>query len=835
MLSLVPVLTSLVQPGRVQPWLRPQLIRRLALIPLRPRGVRNTIEFILSVHPSTAQPDDAKDTAKSQGANVSLEALTSASRLVSSPPSGMSADSWFSGISPQLFALLDGEGGLEMVKAAAFIIGYGVLGRREYGAPGTAGWKAFAEPLICSINPSLRTQSERSSSVDQEGVVKLTASNVLVSAEQLAGSLRRLASFLSSHPNPSLSKRLLGNILLPLWCLFSWPATGTQFEDWRAPAGYLLQIYLQLSDNTKLFTIMNHITINGSQTPGRTQWQYKADGEGIRIESLTLNTMISSPSGVSDIELIASKVESFIALLQQIKDGESVSAIFIELCKKWLSSATLSPRPTIITVNTTSNDDGEDTTETRLIEGMIIQKLMDSSPDKLIEDSAQVLELTNGVLLSALQQPKLDEDTVGIALSLLNLCFTSPNFNQSNHVSTLPSLQGSLRRLAMSQNEIAATARNLSYLLEFQQTHPDDEVKPILADPNEEDRRQHKLAMSYLMSSESPPPVRAQGLDLITSLITKNSPILDVPSTLILLTSLLQDEEEYIYLRSIKTLTLLSSKHPKAVSNSLTDQYIDPNEEHSLDSRLRIGEALSQIIEKAGQTFTGSAAQTIGQGLLSIAGRRGIRAKTKERQQKAEKLSKAKNLDFKTAWDSLEIEQDEPENEVLAQIVEGWEGKRGEEDVRIRASALSIFGSAIEVNVSGVGSSIVSDGVDLSVNILAMEPEPEKAVLRRSAILLVMSLVRALDNATSNPGFGFAGQSLDAVVRVLKYVMETDNDGIVRGHAAVVIEGLETWQLKGLLGAKEVQRTSLAEGGLAGLSLSADSGSRGRSRIEEIE
>jgi hypothetical protein len=48
----------------------------------------------------------------------------------------MSPERWFSGIAPQLFALLQGEGEPEMDRAAAFIIGFGILGRKQYGAPG---------------------------------------------------------------------------------------------------------------------------------------------------------------------------------------------------------------------------------------------------------------------------------------------------------------------------------------------------------------------------------------------------------------------------------------------------------------------------------------------------------------------------------------------------------------------------------------------------------------------------------------------------------------------------------------------------------------------------
>lgn len=48
----------------------------------------------------------------------------------------MLPEDWFNGIAPQLLALLDGEGEPEMDKAAAFVIGFGILGRKQFGAPG---------------------------------------------------------------------------------------------------------------------------------------------------------------------------------------------------------------------------------------------------------------------------------------------------------------------------------------------------------------------------------------------------------------------------------------------------------------------------------------------------------------------------------------------------------------------------------------------------------------------------------------------------------------------------------------------------------------------------
>jgi hypothetical protein len=141
------VLNLLIQPGRVQPWLRAPLISVLATLPLRERGVQNTIEFILSVHPSNAGYDGSASGAK--GAGISHEALNSASRLLSSPPGGMSPEKWFSGIAPQLLSLLQGEAASGMDKTAAFIIGFGILGRKQYGAPGQCSVRLNASILIC--------------------------------------------------------------------------------------------------------------------------------------------------------------------------------------------------------------------------------------------------------------------------------------------------------------------------------------------------------------------------------------------------------------------------------------------------------------------------------------------------------------------------------------------------------------------------------------------------------------------------------------------------------------------------------------------------------------
>ena len=118
--------------------------------------MQDTIEFILSVHPSTAGANSEHSTGR--GAVISYEALNAASKLLSSPPAGMSPDTWFQGISPQLFSLLQGDGELEMDKAAAFGVGFGILGRRQYGAPGNLVL-LFVAAKVIDIHRDARLES----------------------------------------------------------------------------------------------------------------------------------------------------------------------------------------------------------------------------------------------------------------------------------------------------------------------------------------------------------------------------------------------------------------------------------------------------------------------------------------------------------------------------------------------------------------------------------------------------------------------------------------------------------------------------------------------------
>ncbi|EGR48595.1 uncharacterized protein TRIREDRAFT_61771 [Trichoderma reesei QM6a] len=779
---LIHVLNALIKPNVLPPWLREPLMRTLTQLPLRPDGVRATMEFVFAVHPSnTGKPAEDAASGK-QGAAITHEAVAVATKLLSSVPATMGAQQWFEGISGQLFALFDGEAGPDVAKTAAQIVGFGILGKKQFGAPGAPGWNAFVQPLIEAINPSLKSFKKDPSldSDDVEEVVELGREKVLVAASDLERALKRLELLIMSNPSPGLCKRVLKPVRLQLWALASWinPSRETDSRFCR-PARILVQTHFRLF-------------------------------------------------------------------------GDEVSSVFLYLLRRWIQSAGKQSGGSIIQV-VTQEEDASSTVQD-LVDVTLLQKFMDKAPEKLISHFDQLLELISHVLRADSQAP-LGDDIIAVVLSLLNLVITAPTFQKSDiNPAELEVVEEALARIGREdRGEASTTANNLSMLLKYRDDveKPDDKTAAPTA-RQIEDRRTYNLAMNYITGDGNPPPVVSEGLNLLSSLIVAESPILDIAAVTVLMSNLLKENEDFINLRVIKIFTLLANKHPRATMQELLDNYLDAQERLNTDTRLRFGEAILQVIERLGETFTGEVAQNTGETMLSIASRRGYRPKTMAKQAREERLNELKRKKAEASGEvdddiDMEDEEETPEQaankEILAQIVQGWESKRGSEDVRMRTSALSIFGNAMETNIIGMGPTLVSAGVDLSINVLAMEPELEKGILRRAAILVILSFVRALDKAKESGqklGFGLTDQSREDIQRTLEYIAATDNDGLVQQHARDVVESLENWGMASLLPSQAEASAVPGLTRLAGLHVNpegtlVDASGRPRPRIEEVE
>ncbi|KAI4174377.1 MAG: hypothetical protein LQ343_002312 [Gyalolechia ehrenbergii] len=831
-------------------WFRAAVSSYLSLLPLRPDGVRQTIDFIAGSTSDDSSTPDGRSNQSSARPNVSFDALARATKLFSSVPSTMTTDTWIAAIAPQLLDILDDQA-LDNKRIASYIIGNGFLNKRRLGAPGTAGWRLFVEPLIDSLNPKI--------------------GNCPIREDALKTAVSRLAALVHFHSNPGVTKRLIGPILLPLWGLHGY-AHDHRRTSWADQVHQILCTYMKLSATESQLRLLSDNLL----WDGTTLWTYTPGSSG-GIEIRQRENGKKHPPNVDMIvESIDNRINEFSTLLRAaVITDDQVGGIFTDTSKRWL----LGSRPASRQERLENLGEGEDSRNPieLLVSAKLTQKLLEDYKDRITSSIEGILKLVEPLLssfvtergrsterLDKASQPSLaglseivkageevkadereSQETVSTALSLLSAVITSSEGSLGPiSMGLLHSIQGALKDIALihspSGSSTSLTASKVLMLLELHSEAPhslkNNEEEKGTRDLAEE-RNRHRKALEFL--SDDLAPVRSQGLSTLTEFISKSSPLLNVPSTVVLLVSLLQDEDEYVYLSAIKALGLLASNHPKTVINMLVEKYTDPHEESTLDTRVKVGEALNKTVEHLGKLFTEQTARMVGENMISVASRRGDRTKTQHKRERAKRKAEKTRKEAEEAWDGEIPGEEDGEiaktNAHVAKVVGRWADTGREEDIRIRTSALSILGTAVETNIAGLGAVVTSTALDCVLAILKLERIEEKAILRRAAVLVIMSIVRAIDSAEERGqrlGFGFAGENLREVITVLRYVEVTEADEVVVGHVRAVIESLEAWQQKSILGPSMERDDREMEISMDSLRL----GARGKTvRIEELD
>ncbi|KAL8731155.1 MAG: hypothetical protein Q9166_003562 [cf. Caloplaca sp. 2 TL-2023] len=850
-IHLLPMLTSLLHPS-CPGWLRSPLLSHLSIIPLRPDGVKQIISFITgSTFDDTNHIDIQAD--QSLGPNLSLDALGRASTLLTSVPGTMTSDEYFSALAPQLLDLLD-DPATDYKRIGCYIIGLGILGKRRIGAPGTIGWKFFAEPILEALHPAIE--------------------NCPVPERVLKRAIDRLFALVHFHPNPGLTKRLVVPILLPLWGLRCY-AVDHQRTSWADQVYQILTTYMKISvTESQLLLLSNQMLWDGPPL-----WTF-VPGDSGGIEIRKRETPTNDLGNMDELmRRIDDRVEQYSKLLAAaVLTDSQISMIFTHISKRWLHRPQSDPGYGTLDIK---DSDPRDPLES-LITAKLAHKLLEDYKDGITSSFEGVLQLIEPITSAFVAEEKRNlerqtsdsrpslrglgsitdrgsggedgesTETLSTALSLLSaiLAPSGKSINTSD-AALLRSLQESLEYISQASSSldisITMAASSILVLLQLHldiSEHSKATERSNAVDVHAENRSKHHTALTNLSNELA--PVRAQGLSSLNTLITKASPVLNIPSTAILLISLLQDEDEYLYLSAIKTLGLLAANHPKTVVKLLVERYTDPHEDSTLDVRIKVGEALNKTIEHLGQLIVSEVANMVGESMIAVASRRGDRSKTFEKRQRAKRKADKARKAAENAWDGEILGERNDENDEegrmndhIAKVLEGWADTGREDDIRIRTSALSILGTAIETNVAGLGATITSTAIDCVLAILKFEKGNGRAILRRAAVLVIMSLVKGLDAANERGiqlGFAFAGENLKEVITILRYVEVADSDEVVIGHIRVVIESLEAWQQKSLQGLSRRQaphdiRLIPDEIGIAGLAMHPTL----RPKIEEID
>ncbi|EEA28791.1 protein required for cell viability, putative [Talaromyces marneffei ATCC 18224] len=940
---LLPILSSFLQPNAA-PWFKALISSRISKLALRSDGVIHIIWFLASQFaPALGEGVDASEPS-SNGPPITVQAIMQISKLLSSVPQDTDPTYYFEAIAPQLLTLIDSEDA-DLKRTAAYVVGNGILGKKAYGSPGTIGHSIFVEPLFKAMTGTVDTKASKwlkfFGPQGQATMQPYTApTDILVEGSTLSLALDRLSVMALQHPNPGLVKRLVQPILLPLWGLTCFTQPRKDEKVLYDKSWALLQTFFTLSPGFPSYLkLADNLLWDGS-----INWTYK---EGTRGDVNLIKREASEFDIIKLLDELDLHADNFSKLLGcDPRSEDRTSDVFLHVSERWLID---SSKQTVDALNLLDNLQLDPRTESnaivaKLVSAKIAEKLLSDFKDTLSRRPLKILELAQQIIQSELKamhdrgrrrriresgkasleslaniatrsvdiQAAENEDddqntseTLSATFSLLSSILSSPEFVMSRSILPLLSeIKSQLDELRPSLTPALSKAGfTASMLLEIQIESPDGTQKTNESTPPQNtDLEMHHQALKDITSPL--PPVQAEGLSLLSKLISKSSPVLDIPSTMTLLLSIITGQssetaanEEFIYLNAIKLIGQLASNHPRTVIKTLVDQYADRNEERTLDQRLKIGESLLRTVEDLGEALTGEAARIIGEGMISVAGRRGSKPQTqKARRQQIEKEQREKerkerenNLNLPAGWKvsspalhdtAMDIETLLPDNEDSetetpeqaahsASIISAWASGAASDiepdDIRVRASAISILASAIQTNLAGLGPSLASSAVDLALSTMRLETGPESAILRRASAVLLLDLIKAMDTdlqtGSKKLGFGFSISAEDypldepaslrgpttignipSILNTLRYVESQETDVVVRGHVRVLVENLETWMEKCLLWGINAQ-SSMRGGGeqdlhlgdrIAGLDLDPLA-STPRPRIEEIE
>ncbi|KAG2416864.1 hypothetical protein HFD88_008081 [Aspergillus terreus] len=916
---LLSTLSSFLQ-SDTAPWFKSVISSQISRVPLRQDGVLQTIVFLASQFSPSLGHDSQDQT--SNGPHFTVQAIMQTSRLLSSVPQGMKSAEYFTSIAPQLLALVDGDDP-DLRKTAAYAIGNGILCKRAYGAPGTIGHSIFLEPIFKTLTAALDGLSRQYMRFPSASS-RASSDKVLVDESMLLRAIDRLRSLVLQPPNPGLVKRVVYPILLPLWGLASFTSQNQRL-DLHEKVMTVLQTYFGVSVGMQpLKKLIDNLLWDGGAS-----WTYGLEPDH-RVCLVKRASADSNDVNVNVIQLmdtLQTRTELFIKTLEADPSFEECTAdVFLYVSETWLV------RPSVGENELAQDTNHFQNMQRQLISAKLAEALLNKFKDSLSRRPLRVLELIKQIIgaeysrqdrkrheesvrqsgkmsLSSLANivPSQDTgensssnddtaETLPAVFSLLSTILASPDFSATpNTITLLQDIKSALDELIPHlASSLAKPATTASMLLEIQITSP-EQHDPQKPSSETTDFDIHRRALSHLNSEL--PPVQAEGFSLLSDLIKKASPVLDIPSTLTLLLSILTDtsetaaSDEFIYLNAIKLIGTLASRHPRTVVKTLVDRYTDRSEQATLDQRLKIGESILRTVQDLGEALTGETAKILGEGMIAVAGRRAHKPQAqKRRQQQLDKEKREKEREERKrqkesampeGWtmsspalmsdNDEEGDGSEPESAEQAarsaNIVAAWAaGAASDEepdDLRVRASALSVLATAVQTNIAGLGPSVVRSAVDLALSTLILEPEEESAILRRASIVLLLDILKAFDavretRGSNALGFGFslsddasrenAGDGGSATVGNIPYMLHSlhfvegrETDSIVRGHIRVLVESLEAWLEKSLLwgiGAREGDNEPRLELGdrLAGLQVDPlAERTEGRPRIEEIE
>lgn len=563
------------------------------------------------------------------------------------------------------------------------------------------------------------------------------------SEKDLNNSVNVLISLIKKDLSPEITQFLFKPILLSLWGYYVFLKSLDKSTD--VIVNIFVSYFVTVKNNedfdSDLFgldRICKNLIFEDSN------WEFSLGVNGLPQISKKEVILESKENKINNfIMKLDRSCKVFLDLLKELDDSYVVG-IFKTLLKRWLRI------------------DGSDLIDDEnpffvLIDLRLIESIGNEFKEDIAKTPIEMLQIVNDFLKAQgntskkslnklkIEEPDSDDDSddeetdvnvqaLPILFELLSAILTEIDDDISSDIKpVLQLIVTNLDNFIKSDNAIIKSNINAC-------TSLSDRIKSMLSGTittsNKQDNDSKVLKRAITNLNDPLVPIRAHGLYLLRQLIETNSKVISLDFVIELHLNQLKDPEPFIYLNVIKGLISLTTLDVSTVGKLLSIYVEESDVKYDLDERLKIGEVLINFIQNSNELFTGTMADNLINGMVSM----------------------------------IRRHEDESKNQ----------------DNRIRMSSMSILGICCKVNPLTVGK-FVGDILDCAFGILQLETDKDSNIMRRSAVVLINDLTfGCIDGDIEIPI-----ESQTKIVTVLQYIFDNDNDLLTREQAKTVLDDIK--------------------------------------------
>ncbi|KAF9348786.1 hypothetical protein BGX26_012823 [Mortierella sp. AD094] len=404
-------------------------------------------------------------------------------------------------------------------------------------------------------------------------------------------------------------------------------------------------------------------------------------------------------------------------------------------------------------------------------------------------------------------EEEADMEILGLVLTLLSAILTENEHlsQQDRHLLSLTLVH--LKKLADHPLiEIRRVAHDLQTLIPTRLSDTNSSEGDNTPKKTEMEIEMEKYASALAALQDSLLPVRAHGLHILRDMILAKSIVLtrssggdsadrELDHALDIFVQHVQEPDSFIYLNAVKGLAALTDAHGPEILRKLMRIYANDDGKQKLDTRLRIGEALVQTVQRCGEAL-GGYLDALLPGLYKVMNtavdKKVVEARDEERKRLVEKAKAKKASEALLTPEERQQKwkaEREGKNTSVGQEGHGTNDEEDEDSIvdevsLLRSSALTILATAAE-NCPTALLPEMRYLVDWVLSILYLDRQTE---VRRAATLVIVLLFRALG---SNSLYRIEGDQLKRAYRTLRYVEEVDEDALCRAQARTGIADLD--------------------------------------------